>query len=161
MAQAQSMRDEPGTLREYETIYILRPEMPEDQIGTMNTRVRGIIEQQGGRLVKVENWGKRKLAYEIKKQMKGIYLYWRYLAPAGLTAELQRNLRMMDAVIRYYTVKVDEGVVPDAHPIDVDDEKFAQAAHVRPDEEEIATGAAEVHDEVPEGFEDLVGGEED
>lgn len=139
---ATSMRDEPGTQREYETIFILRPETNQEGITQVNTRVRGVIDGLGGRPLKLDNWGKRKLAYEIKKQLKGIYMYWRFLGSTGLVEEIERNLRMIDSVIRYYTVRVDEDVVPDTRPVGVDDESFAKAASTVPDEEELVTGAA-------------------
>jgi len=142
MAEQISMRDEPGTLREYETIFILRPDTPTDAIAQVNQRVRGVIEQMGGKLLKLDNWGKRKLAYEIKKQLKGIYLYWQYLGSSGLVQELERNLRMLDSVVRYYTTKVDEDIDPQARPTDLTEESFAAAATTGPDEEEIVTGAA-------------------
>jgi len=138
-----SIRDEIGTLREYETVYILKPDTAQDEISQMNARVRQILESMGGKLLDLDNWGKRKLAYEIKKQLKGIYMYWRYLAPSGVVEEVQRNLRMLDAVIRYYTVRIGENIVPDTRTSAVDDARFTAAAEVRPDEEEIVTGAAE------------------
>ena len=144
---ATSMRDEPGTQREYETIFILRPETNQEGITQVNTRVRGIIDGLGGRPLKLDNWGKRKLAYEIKKQLKGIYMYWRFLGSTGLVEEIERNLRMIDSVIRYYTVKVDEDVVPDTRPVGVDDDSFAKAASTVPDEEELVTGAARFREE--------------
>jgi small subunit ribosomal protein S6 len=139
---ALSMRDAPGTQREYETIFILRPDTPQDGILSVNNRVKGIIDQTQGKLLKVDNWGKRKLAYEIRKQLKGIYLYWRYLGTSGVVAEIERNLRMLDAVIRYYTIVVDQDVDPNARPSDVTDETVQKAATTGPDEEEIVTGAA-------------------
>lgn len=139
---ATSMRDEPGTQREYETIFILRPETNQDGITQVNTKVRSVIDSLGGRPLKLDNWGKRKLAYEIKKQLKGIYMYWRFLGSTGLVEEIERNLRMIDSVIRYYTVKVDEDVVPDTRPVGVDDESFIKAASTVPDEEELVTGNA-------------------
>ena len=142
MSQAQSMRDEPGTQREYETIYILRPDTNQDGITAVNTRVRSVIEQKGGKILKLDNWGKRKLAYEVHKQLKGIYLYWQYLGNAGTVEEIERNLRMLDTVIRYYTVKVDEDIHPEARPSAVDEETFTKAATTVPDEEELVTGAA-------------------
>lgn len=138
-----SMRDEIGTLREYETVYILKPDTAQGEIAQLNARVRGILESMGGKLLDLDNWGKRKLAYEIRKQLKGIYLYWRYLAPSGVVEEIQRNLRMLDTVIRYYTVRVAENVVPDTRTSAVDDARFTAAAEVRPDEEEIVTGAVD------------------
>jgi small subunit ribosomal protein S6 len=139
---AQSMADEPGTQREYETIFILRPDTNLEGIQLVNTRVRGVIDQKGGRVIKLDNWGKRKLAYEVKKQLKGIYLYWQYLGTSGVVEEIERNLRMIDSVIRYYTVKVDENVDPAARPGAIDEEAFNKAATTIPDEEELVTGAA-------------------
>jgi small subunit ribosomal protein S6 len=136
------MRDEPGTQREYETIFILRPDTNQDGIQVVNTRVRSVIDQMGGKLLKLDNWGKRKLAYEVKKQLKGIYLYWQFLGTSGMVEEIERNLRMLDTVIRYYTVKVDEDIDPTARPQTVDEETFNKAASTVPDEEELVTGAA-------------------
>src|SRR5438046_2261212 len=116
--QQQSMGDQPGTQREYETIFILRPDATTDAIGQVNARVRGVIEQMGGKLLKLDNWGKRKLAYEVKKQLKGIYLYWQYLGSSGIVHEVERNLRMLDSVIRYYTTLIDSDVDPNARPSD-------------------------------------------
>lgn len=138
----QSMKDEPGTSREYETVYILRPDVDNAGVGTLNAKVRGIMEGLGGKVLKVDNWGKRRLAFEIKKQLKGIYLYWHYLATPGVVEEVERNLRMLDHVIRYYTVKIDEDVVTDARPTDLTDEAFAKAGETAADEEEIMTGHA-------------------
>ena len=79
-----SSRDMAGRKREYETIYILRPDSTNDVIAQVNQKVRGVIEAGGGNLLKIDNWGKRKLAYEVKKQLKGIYLFFSYLGQAGL-----------------------------------------------------------------------------
>jgi small subunit ribosomal protein S6 len=163
---AVSMRDEPGTKREYETIFILRPDTNQDGIHTVNTRVRGIVDQMGGRVIKLDNWGKRKLAYEVKKQLKGIYLYWQYLGSAGMVEEIERNLRMLDNVIRYYTVKVDENVDPTAKPEAITDEVFTKAATTVPDEEELVTGAAPMprfddEDDIPDLDDDFPGLDDD
>lgn len=142
MAQLKSMRDEPNTSREYETIFILRSDTVNDGVAQVNQRLRGILEGMGGKALKLDNWGKRKLAYEVKKQLKGIYLYWRYLATSGTVEEIERNLRMLDSVIRYYTVKVDEDVLADAKPSEVTDETWTKASETAADEEEIMTGQA-------------------
>ena len=139
---ATSMRDEPGTQREYETIFILRPDTNQEGITLVNTRVRSVIDQMGGKIMKLDNWGKRKLAYEIKKQLKGIYLYWQFLGSTGMVEEIERNLRMLDSVVRYYTVMVDSDIDPAARPSNVDEETFVKAASTVPDEEELVTGAA-------------------
>jgi small subunit ribosomal protein S6 len=144
MAQVRhgSSHDIPGRKREYETIYILRPDITNEAVGLVNTKVRGVIETGGGTLLKVDNWGKRRLAYEVQKQMKGMYLFFSYLGTAGLVEEVERNLRLTDSVIRTYSVKIADNVDPAARTSEVTDESFAKAATPRPDEEEIATGQA-------------------
>ena len=162
-----SCRDIPGRTREYETIFILKPDTTNEAIGQANAKIRGVIEAGGGRLLKVENWGRRKLAYEVKKQLKGIYVFWRYLGSAGLVEELERNLRMADNVIRYYSIKVEENVDPATRTSEVTDESFANASVPGPDEEAIATGQAGARpfgDEEEEGafdFEEAVFGKVD
>lgn len=137
MARLESLRDAPNTSREYETVYILRPNTANDGVAEVNTKVKGIIEGLGGKILKVDNWGKRRLAYEVQKERKGIYLYWRYLANAGVVEETERNLRMLDNVIRYMTVKVDENIVADARPTEIDDSSYEKAAATAADEEDI------------------------
>ena len=137
MARLQSMRDTPNTAREYETIYILRPNTPNEGVAEVNTRIRGIIENMGGKIIKVDNWGKRRLAYEVAKERKGIYLYWQYLATPGVVEETERNLRMLDSVIRYLSVKVDENIDVGARPTEIDDTSYEKAAQTAADEEDL------------------------
>ena len=137
MAELQSLADAPGTLREYETIYILRPDTQNDRVAEVNQRVRGIIESQGGVVLNVDNWGKRKLAYEIKKELKGIYLFWSYLGSPQVVTEFERNMRMLDPVIRYMTVMAGRDIVPGTKESQVNDETYAKAAATAADEEEL------------------------
>jgi small subunit ribosomal protein S6 len=162
-----SSRDIAGRKREYETTYILRPDVTNEAISAVNVKIRGIIESGGGTLLKVENWGRRKLAYEVRKHLKGVYLFFSYLGPAGLVEEVERNLRLSDSVIRYYSVKVGENVDAAAKTTQVTDESFASASVPGPDEEAIATGQAGVRafgEEDEEGgfdFEEAVFGSTD
>ncbi|MBA2544367.1 MAG: 30S ribosomal protein S6 [Deltaproteobacteria bacterium] len=137
MARLQSLRDTPNTAREYETTYILRPNTPNEGVAEVNTRIRGIIENMGGKVLKVDNWGKRRLAYEVAKERKGIYLYWLYLAQPGVVEETERNLRMLDNVIRFLTVQVDTDVDVGARPSEIDDASYDKAAQTAADEEDL------------------------
>jgi len=137
MARLQSQKDKPGTSREYETTYILRPNTPNEGVAEVNTRIKGIIEGMGGKILKIDNWGKRRLAYEVAKERKGIYLYWNYLAQPGVVEETERNLRMLDSVIRYLTVKVDEDVQVEARPSEIDDASYEKASQTAADEEDM------------------------
>jgi small subunit ribosomal protein S6 len=162
-----SSGDIPGRKREYETIFIVRPDLANDAIAAVNTKVRTVVEGNGGKLLKIENWGRRKLAYEVKKQLKGIYLFWRYLGDPGLVEEVERNLRLSDQVIRYYSVKVADNVDVATATTEVTDESFANAAVPGPDEEAIATGQAGARpfgdddDEAGFDFEEAVFGSSD
>ena len=137
MARLQSLKDTPNTAREYETIYILRPNTPNEGVAEVNTRIKGVIEGMGGKILKIDNWGKRRLAYEVAKERKGIYLYWQYLAQPGVVEETERNLRMLDNVIRYLTVKIDENIDVVARPTELDDTSFDKAAQTAADEEDL------------------------
>jgi small subunit ribosomal protein S6 len=137
MQRLQSLRDKPNTSREYETIYILRPNTPNEGVAEVNTRIKGVIEGMGGKIIKVDNWGKRRLAYEVAKERKGIYLYWQYLAQPGVVEEAERNLRMLDNVIRYLSTKVDENIDVAARPSEIDDSSYDKAAQTAADEEDL------------------------
>lgn len=137
MARLQSQRDTPNTAREYETIYILRPNTPNEGVAEVNAKVKSVIEGLGGKILKVDNWGKRRLAYEVAKERKGIYLYWQYLGNPGLVEETERNLRMLDNVVRFLTVKVDENIDVGARPTEIDDTSYERAATTAADEEDM------------------------
>jgi small subunit ribosomal protein S6 len=132
-----SLADAPGTSREYETIYILRPGTTNEGVAEVNQRVRGIIEGLGGKVLKVDNWGKRRLAYEVEKERKGIYLHWQYLATRGVVDEVERNMRMLDIVIRYMSVKLEANIDPEARPTEIDDEAYVRASNTAADEEDM------------------------
>ncbi len=140
MAQLQSLADAPGTLREYETIYILHPNTINDSVADVNGRVKTIIEERGGQILNVDNWGKRKLAYEIRKERKGIYLFWNYLGTPDIVAEFERNMRLLDPVMRYMTIKLDTNVTAGSRETEVTSDTYKRAATTAADEEEIVTG---------------------
>jgi small subunit ribosomal protein S6 len=95
-------------MRKYETIFILDPDLEEEQALSVIEKVKGIITQTNGEILKVEDWGKRKLAYEVKKKPKGHYILIHFLGLPALLSELERNFRVMDAVIKYQSVRLSE-----------------------------------------------------
>jgi small subunit ribosomal protein S6 len=127
-------------------------------VADVNQRVRTIIESMGGVVLNVDNWGKRKLAYEIKKELKGIYLYWQYLGSADVVTEFERNMRMLDPVIRYMTVVCQRDVDPKGRESQVNDETYQKAATTAADEEELMLRRT---DESSEGDGEGEGGDED
>jgi small subunit ribosomal protein S6 len=95
-------------MRKYETILILNPDLEDEQIQSTIEKVKGIITQASGEILKVEDWGKRKLAYEVKKKDKGHYFLIHLSGSPALLFELERNFRVMDAVMKFQTVRLDE-----------------------------------------------------
>ena len=95
-------------MRKYEIIFILDPDLEEGQAQSLVEKVKGIITQASGEVLKIEDWGKRKLAYEVKKKAKGHYILAHFLGSPSLLSELERNFRVMDAVIKFQSVRLDE-----------------------------------------------------
>ncbi len=93
-------------LREYEVVYILRPDVSKETAERVAGRVEDVVAREGGKLTRVENWGRRALAYEINSHKRGVYVYVSYLGQGALVAELERNFRLLDEVIRFQTVKI-------------------------------------------------------
>ncbi len=89
----------------YESIFILRPTLSDDDVTKIVTKLEGIIKQ-GGEYLTTENWGKKKLAYEVMKEKKGLYVLFRFRGKGELIPELERNYRFDDNVIKFMTIKL-------------------------------------------------------
>lgn len=139
----QSVASRQNTQREYETVSILRPDTGKPQIKALIERIQGVVEKQAGSLVKIDSWGMRVLAYPVAHQRKGIYLYWRFLGGSDMVAEVERNMRLSDRVMRFYTVRVDDDVDPNARPSEIDEEMLDAVSEPGPDPDELARQAAE------------------
>jgi small subunit ribosomal protein S6 len=97
-----------STPRQYELIYIVSPEATEQEVTDLHTQVESIIGRIGGELVKTENWGRRKMAYEIGPHKEGVYVLEVMNGSGELMKELERRLRVSERVLRYLVVRVDE-----------------------------------------------------
>jgi small subunit ribosomal protein S6 len=93
-------------MRKYETIYILQPDLSEDDIKVVADKVQDVIASYKGAFHRLEDWGIRKLAYPIRKSARGRYLYLRYDGGRELIAELERRLRLDEKVLRYQSVNI-------------------------------------------------------
>lgn len=125
--------------REYETIYILRSNVDPDEAEKVVQRVQDVMSREGGILTHVDNWGKRRLAYTIAGASRGIFVYLRYVGFSGLVAELERNLRMLEPVLRFQTVKLQDMIDPAALQVDPEDVKFLRIEATEEDEGEEPT----------------------
>lgn len=101
-------------MRQFETLLLISPELSSDtREGIVNALI-GIIEREGGKIVEVDQWGMRDLAYPVHKLMRGFYVRLVYDAPAALVAELERNIRITDGIFKFLTVKLEEKTGEDA-----------------------------------------------
>lgn len=125
--------------RNYETIYILRPNVDKDEVAKVAKRVTDVMEREGGKLTKVDVWGKRRLAYHIGNYTRGIFVYLGYSAHGDLIAELERNLRLLDPVIRYQTIVMDERVDLDDVEVDASEVEWADIELGDDDDDEPTT----------------------
>jgi small subunit ribosomal protein S6 len=91
-------------MRKYETIFILNPSFDEETVKANIEKFKGVIENGGGTVENVDFWGKRKLAYEIKKVGEGFYTLFSFTAGPELPKELDRVFRITDGVIRHIIV---------------------------------------------------------
>jgi len=127
MAEAQAKKH----LREYETLFLLKPDLTDDNVDKIKDRVRGIVDREGGKMIRFTIWGKKKLSYPIEKQTRAIYVHAHYLGGAALVAEIERNLRIVDEVSRYISTRLADDVDPDTRET-LEDVKMAGDVEERP-----------------------------
>lgn len=113
-------------IKEYETIYVLRSDVDAETAERIQSRVGDAIEREQGKIVKVESWGRRRLAYPIGKQRRGVYVYVKYVGGGGLVAEIERNLKLQDAVMKFMTVQTSDEVDLAALKIDPEEAKLGK-----------------------------------
>jgi small subunit ribosomal protein S6 len=91
----------------YETMYVLKPDMDEEKKDALIKRFSDIITNNGGNVEKVDEWGKKRLAYPIQYINDGYYVLVNFEAPPALPAELERNYRISDDVLRFIVVNLE------------------------------------------------------
>jgi len=94
--------------RTYEILFIAEPELGERELDALVATVQGFVEKEGGTVQRVEKWGKKRLAYVVKKQREGNYVLMVAEGGAAMVKEVERRMRVSDGVLRFITVRVDE-----------------------------------------------------
>jgi small subunit ribosomal protein S6 len=131
-------------MRRYETICIIDPDISEDQRTPLFDRIKDSIAKENGLLVLQDEWGMRKLAYEIKKKHRGYYVRLDYCGTGDLVNEIERFFRIDDRVIKYMTVLLDDQADPEKVKEEMDKAEAArQAAQQAAVESEAATAPAD------------------
>ena len=112
----------------YESVFILQPDLEEEEITRRVEAAEQIVTGGGGELSNSERWGKKRLAYEIKRNRYGYYVLLRYRAESAVLKELERHLKITEAVLKYMTVRVRAGITTPA-------ELHAEPVRERPESE--------------------------
>jgi small subunit ribosomal protein S6 len=100
-----------STTRQYELVYLITPEASEQEVGDLHTQIEQIVQRFHSTLDKTDNWGRRKLAYEIGHHREAIYVVETISSTSGdVMKEIDRRLRVIDQVIRHLVVRVDEEI---------------------------------------------------
>jgi len=94
-------------VRQYETMYIVRPGIEEEQLDAAIERFKAIVEEQGGCVDRIDRWGKRRLAYEIDKEREGQYVIMRFKAEPPAVQELDRVFKISGDVLRHIIIRED------------------------------------------------------
>jgi small subunit ribosomal protein S6 len=129
-------------MRTYETIFIVHPDVAGDAYGAVVEKFKGVLTGQGATLLKVDEWGTRKLAYPIKKLQRGNFVLVAYEAGPQVIAEFERRMRIDEAIIKYQTVWLENGLTVEAPAVavtegaDREDESAGDAGEVGEEGEE-------------------------
>jgi small subunit ribosomal protein S6 len=117
--------------REYETVFLVKPDLTDENVDKVKDRIRSVVGREGGKLLRFTIWGKKKTMYPIAKQPRAIFIHAHYLGGSKLVAEIERNLRNYEEVSRYLSKRLADEVDPETRPVmediklagDVDDNK--------------------------------------
>ncbi|RJQ41385.1 MAG: 30S ribosomal protein S6 [Nitrospiraceae bacterium] len=92
----------------YENIVILNASLADEEIETASGKIKDLITNSGGEILKSDAWGRRKLAYEIKKQKKGFYLFLVFKSPSAVIKKLEDYYKVFDPVVKYMVIKLEK-----------------------------------------------------
>ena len=95
----------------YESIFIVRPSLSDEDTEKLVGKMKGVLDKSGATLVKLENWGRKKLAYEVKRERKGTFVYLNFESNGKVIGDLERSYRFEDSIIKFLTVRQDEPVI--------------------------------------------------
>jgi small subunit ribosomal protein S6 len=136
-------------MRKYETFFIIDPDLTEEAYNLAGEKLKGIVNGNGGVVLTYVPWGKKKLAYPVKKRTQGLYILMEYCGGAALVAELERNMRLDERVLKFITVKLEDRFDPEKEEVDEavtptvfdEDEDVVESETGATDEYEAQAGA--------------------
>jgi small subunit ribosomal protein S6 len=134
-------------MRRYETIFIAKPNLAEDEIEAVINKTNSIIEGDGGTIIRIDKWGLKKLAYLIKKESQGYYVYIDYAGIPASVSEIERIFRIDDKVLKYLTVKLADACNPEAIKEELANAESAQISSEDKVEEEESSPSEKKQDD--------------
>jgi len=130
-------------MRYYETLYIVNPNLADEDYKEVVAKFSGLVEKNEGVVTKADEWGKKSLAYTVKKHDKGYYVLLQYCGEPGITDRLKRDLKLDDRVLKYQTIRLSDHVDPEAikaearREVAKTDETPTTSEEINPKEEEM------------------------
>jgi small subunit ribosomal protein S6 len=143
-------------MRKYETFFIIDPDLTEETYNLAGEKLKGIINANGGAVITYVPWGKKKLAYPVKKRSQGLYILMEFGGGPELVAELERNMRLDERVLKFITVKLEDRFDPDKE----EPREIVTPAAFEEDEEMADRENGEIIDEYEAGAEEELADEE-
>ncbi len=101
-------------MRRYETIFIAHPDLSEEDQNQLLERIRTLMTNLKAEIIRLDDWGQKKLSYDIRKNTRGHYYLMDYVAAPEVVREWERNLRLNDRILKYQTVKLSDEVTAEA-----------------------------------------------
>jgi small subunit ribosomal protein S6 len=153
--EGSDMAETKKIVREYETIYLIKAETPDEQVDEIKERLRSIVNREGGKVIRFTNQGKRKTAFPVAKNSKALYMHCLYVGRPGLVQEFERNLKMIDVVTKFQSVRLADEVDFDARQVEPDVKIQPVEEETKPREErgEFTPGEEPFEGEPAEGME--------
>ena len=132
-------------MRRFETVFIVNPELAEEQRQPLLDKMKGLMSEDQGMFVKFDDWGHKRLAYEVKKHTRGYYVLMDFCGDGVLVKEIERNMRLDDRVLKYMTVLKDKTVDVEAVKEEIEAAKKQESV---PEPTKQAEGVEAVKEEI-------------
>lgn len=135
-------------MRKYETVLISDPDLQDQTRAELFEKVRGIVTRENGIILDFDEWGSKKLAYEIKKKLRGYYVCMTYGGDGDLVKELERNLRLSDDIMKFMTILLSDNETAESLEKEATEAEAAKAAQAEAEKSAAAeTEAAKEADD--------------
>jgi small subunit ribosomal protein S6 len=112
--------------REYETIYLMKSDVSKEAAAKIAQRVEDVVKREGSKLVQVETWGRRQMAFAVGRHRRAVYVFLKYIGTNTVVAELERTFRMLDEILKYQTIVNNQNVDMAEVAIDPEAVKFEE-----------------------------------